>query len=434
MTVHPRHSFPQLIDALYIGLLMLYVLAGMMAAPFHGDEATMVHLSKDWYRLVALRDLSAVLYRDQWPEQVLQDDQEYRLENGVVSKYAIGLASMLAGVRLDDLNYPWFWGTDWNGNAAHRPKPAVLFAGRLSSTLMTLVSVALVFAIGKRLGGRFTAYPAAFVYATMPGVLINGRRMMFEGAALLSVALLILVGLEVARRIRGDRRAERNGWLYLGLAAGFAVASKHNLLLTVVPVFGALLVVGRRDLWRTIRYGLLAGVVGLALFLILNPAWWSAPLKMPAEVMRLRLRVTDALLTNGDAYTRVDNRLVGLVRLPLASAQYYEIKQGWPDWLADSIRRYESARWQGIDWDALGVVVYPLLLIGVLATIFRARHSPYYGIVAAVLLFTAIALFILNPLPWQRYYLPLAAPFALALGTGVAACWQRIRHVTAAKA
>jgi 4-amino-4-deoxy-L-arabinose transferase-like glycosyltransferase len=335
---------------------------------------------------------------------------------------------------MDDLNYPWFWGTDWNGNAAHMPKPAVLFAGRLSSTLMTLVSVALVFAIGKRLGGQPVAYPAAFVYATTAGVLINGRRMMYEGATLLSVALLILIGLEVARRICCDRRSERNGWLSLGLAAGFAVASKHNLLLTVVPVFGALLIVGRRKLWRTIRYGLLAAVVALALFLILNPAWWSAPLQMPAEVMRLRLRVTDALLTNGDAYTRVDDRLVGLVRLPLDVAQYYEIKQGWPDWLADSIRRYESAGLQGIDWAALGVVVYPLLLIGVLATLISAIHNPYYGIAAAVLVFTAVALFILNPLPWQRYYLPLAAPFALALGMGVAAGWRVIRRVTAAQA
>ncbi|MCC7448611.1 MAG: glycosyltransferase family 39 protein [Anaerolineae bacterium] len=431
MTVH---SHRKLLDALYIGLLLLYVLAGMVAAPFHGDEATMAHLSKDWYRLVAQRDLSAILYRDQWPEQVLQDDQEYRLENGVVSKYAIGLASMLAGARLDDLNYPWFWGTDWNGNAAHMPKPAVLFAGRLSSTLMTLVSVALVFAIGKRLGGRRIAYPAAFVYATMPGVLINGRRMMFEGANLLAVALLIVMGLEVARRMRRDRRSQRNGWLYLGLAAGFAVASKHNSLLTVVPIFGALLWLGRRDLWRTIRYSLLAGVAALALFLILNPAWWSAPLKMPAEVMRLRLRVTEALLTNGDAYTRVDDRLMGLVRLPLDAAQYYEIKQGWSDWLADSIRRYESAGLQGIDWDSFGLVVYPLLLIGALAMISKARRIPYYGIAAAVLLFTAIALFILNPLPWQRYYLPLAAPVALALGVGVAACWRATTRVTAVKA
>ncbi len=427
MIAHPRRKF---CDALYIGLLLLYATAGMMAAPFHGDEATIVHLSKDWYRLIAQRDLSTILYRQKWPEQALQDDQEYRLENGVVSKYAMGLASMLAGARLEDLNYPWFWGTDWNGNAAHMPKPAVFFAGRLSSTLMTLLSVALVFAIGRRLGGRLTAYPASFMYATMPGVLINGRRMMFEGANLLSICLLIWMGLAVAHRMRRKPKLQRNGWLYLGLAAGFAMASKHNALLTVVPVFGVLLFLGRRDLWRTTRYIMLASVAAVALFLILNPAWWSAPLHMPAEVMRLRLRVTDALLANGDGYTRTDDRLIGLVRLPLAAAQYYEIRQGWPDWLADSIRIYESRYLQGINWDSFSVIVYPLLVAGLIAAIRGASRSApvqsYYAIFAAVLLFTAAALFILNPLPWQRYYLPLAALWAITLGLGVRACWHAI--------
>ena len=33
-----------------------------------------------------------------------------------------------------------------------------------------------------------------------------------------------------------------------------------------------------------------------------------------------------------------------------------------------------------------------------------------------VLIIVFIGIYILTPLPWQRYYLPLAAPLAIALG------------------
>ena len=72
-------------DLLYVSLLVLYIFAGMVLAPFHGDEATIIYLSKDWYRIVIQHDLSTVFYRSKIDDPRLADEQEFRLQNGVIS-------------------------------------------------------------------------------------------------------------------------------------------------------------------------------------------------------------------------------------------------------------------------------------------------------------------------------------------------------------
>src|SRR5262245_14962125 len=126
------------IDLAFLSVLALYIFAGMMLAPFHGDEATIIYLAKDWYRITSLRDLPSVLYRPKIDDQRQADEQEFRLQNGVTSKYAIGLMSSLLGQPLDAMNDPWFWGADYNDNLAHGhlPRPIVLLAARFSSTAM----------------------------------------------------------------------------------------------------------------------------------------------------------------------------------------------------------------------------------------------------------------------------------------------------------
>src|SRR5215468_4131541 len=110
-------------DLLFLNALVLYVFAGMMLAPFHGDEATTIYQSKDWYRITSLRDLPTVFYRPQIDDPRQADEQGFRLENGVVSKYAIGLMSSLLGQPITAMNDPWFWGADYSDNLAHGHLP-----------------------------------------------------------------------------------------------------------------------------------------------------------------------------------------------------------------------------------------------------------------------------------------------------------------------
>jgi hypothetical protein len=431
-----RHSNQKLVDAVYVSILILYMLAGMMVTPFHGDEPAIVHMTKDYYRMFHRWDIASQFYSDTFTEMEAQDAQGYRLENGVMTKYTVGVMLSALGVRFEDLNYPWFWDGDWQYNIdlQHMPKPIVFLANRYSSTLLTMLSVAIIFVIGKWLGGRGAAYFATFIYATMPAVLLFGRRGMFEGATLLATTLMIMVGLYVARRIEREGSAPIRSWVILGATAGYSLASKHNLLFFIIPVFVALPIFAflrRRDVVRMVRDGVIAGVVALAVFLLLNPTWWNAPLKAPGEVIRLRTRLLSVQIPSGAAYNGVGDQIAGLIRLPASAPQYYDIKKGWSEWLVEPIRAYEATIFTGIPWDALGIVVYPLLFIGLIAAV-AARRGPQLVFVI-VALFVAVAHFVFIPMAWQRYYMPLTVIWAIAISLGVEACRQFAFRLTSSR-
>jgi len=416
---------PTFADLLFLSLLIVYVFAGMMLAPFHGDEATTIYQSKDWYRITSLHDLPTVFFRPQIDDPRQADEQEFRLQNGVTSKYAIGLMASLLGQPIDAMNDPWFWGADYNDNLAHAhlPKPIVLLAARFSSTAMLALSVAFTFRIGWLLvrctyrRGRSAAWVGAFIYATLPAVLLNGRRAMFEGATLLVISLVIERGLVVTLHLRASSDA-RKLWInytLLGLACGVGVATKHSLLIIVVPVLGMLVLLG----WslRTLRGVVIAGVIALATFLTLNPAWWTAPLTVPREVLRLRQGVLQAQVDIFGGYQNTSDRIVALVRYPLGTAQYFEDKQNWNVWIGDQIAAYEASRLGGINWNGFGLLTYAVIAIGVFALLMS--RQPMGLLFVGVLAFDALALVIATPLPWQRYYLLLAAPLAIAAGVGI---------------
>jgi hypothetical protein len=91
-----------MLDLLACVGLMLYVLAGADEVPLHGDEPTLIYMSRDYHFLVQERDLDPILYAaDADPAE-----QELRLINGTVTKWTIGLAWDLAGMTVADVNAP----------------------------------------------------------------------------------------------------------------------------------------------------------------------------------------------------------------------------------------------------------------------------------------------------------------------------------------
>src|SRR5262249_4328703 len=153
-------------------------------------------------------------------------------------------------------------------------------------------------------------------YTTLPAVLLNGRRSMFEGATLLGISLVVCFGLLLARQLQTPSAGRKwwPYWLMLGLDCGFAMASKHSLLIIVVPVLGLLLILGRSTPGRTLRGLLIAIVVAVAVFLLLNPAWWSAPLTVPGELLRLRQGVLKAQVDIYGGYQNLPDRISALAR------------------------------------------------------------------------------------------------------------------------
>jgi 4-amino-4-deoxy-L-arabinose transferase-like glycosyltransferase len=293
----------------------------------------------------------------------------------------------------------------------------VLFIGRWTSALALCLALALSFAAGRLLIGAPSAFLATLIAGLAPAVLLNARRAVFEGVAFLGAAL---IWYAAARLVAGKVRI--GDWMLLGVACGLALAAKHTSLLLIAPIFIALLWYGRARLLRTLSRLALAAIMS-ALFLLLNPSWWSEPLRVPREVLRLR---SATLTVQHELFGRplsLHERLEALIAFPFGAPQYFEdTRYAWREWLADSIQGYERGL-QGVTWYAAAPLVYLALLLGAL-TLRRERAGALLGI---VLLGIGAALLLTNTLMWQRYYLLLTFPLAMLAALGLTRMVRSIR-------
>ena len=475
-----RARFASAAAAAAVGILALFVASGRESVPFHGDEAIFVALSRDYQTGFVRRDASALVFD---AKRRGSQEQWLRLLNGSLAPLAIGFTCHAAGLSPERLNGPWRWhvpGPDpvaqWRFNVAHgnRPDDALLAWARLPSTLATAASVALVYAVALALSGqRAAAVLAAAVFATTPSVLLNGRRAMQEGALLLCTALLGWVALRTLRAQGRSTAGQGTAgwWLALAAASGLALAAKHSAAVVVAAALLAGLCAPwlRRERTAPAPLYHVAAVAGVALFALavfslLVPVWWSLPrtfalaglgvlafglrggwrtraaalvlvatawlaqptlpadtLKLGAELLAERRRVLaiqHAGFAGDDSPVR---RLALLARESfVAKPQYFED----PAWAAfpeiqAQIAAYDGSvlagRPGGLAW---GIPLAALSAVGALAA-WRRRREPEIVFLAAWLALPALAL-LANPLPWQRYYLPLQAPLAVLAGLGAA--------------
>ncbi|RPJ01792.1 MAG: hypothetical protein EHM39_02815, partial [Chloroflexi bacterium] len=129
-----------LIDVALLLALGLYTAAGLRHVPFHGDEATFVHMSRDYDTLTHQGDPGRLHYRRPlWRSEL----QYLRMMNGTINPYSIGLAWDLAGYRVHDLNHNWEWIEEppgpwdqWGLNirAGNKPHDDLLAVARIPST------------------------------------------------------------------------------------------------------------------------------------------------------------------------------------------------------------------------------------------------------------------------------------------------------------
>lgn len=428
----------RVLDGLWLAALAVYIFAGLDAAPFHGDEATLLFMSRDYHYLVQQRDLERVLYTDTPADP---SEQELRIINGTVPKMAMGLAWDLAGLSVQDVNEQWMWGFNdpagewnewtWNHTFGHVPSDALLRAGRASSAVLFALSVVALFALTRQVvPSRAAAWAATAIYVSTPDVLLNGRRAMMEGGMLLGSVLVMLAALLAIRAHTSVPPRRRALWLAmvaLGAAGGFALANKHNSALAVGIAFFAVLIeplirrgVGgvRFDPAHLARLAL-AGGLAVAVFVALNPAWWSDPLHMPGRVVDARRALLELQVGGFGGFESDGERVRALFSHAFFSPpQYYEVPV-WQEYIGDQIAAYEASGLAG----RLGGPVWgwPLVAASAAGGLALIRHRRN-GRALLVLLWaglTALGLLIATPLDWQRYYLPLQPPIAVLAGIGV---------------
>jgi 4-amino-4-deoxy-L-arabinose transferase-like glycosyltransferase len=426
-------KFARLADAAYLLLLAVYILAGTVLAPFHGDESTLIYMSRDYAYQFLQGDVERVRYHE---PPLNATEQELRLLNGTLPKYLMGFAWHMGGFSVDDLNEQWDWGADWNYNQStgHAPSEALLQVTRVPSGLLLALGAVFMFAIGRSVGGRPVAYLASLYYALSPALLLNGRRAMMEGSLTAFSLLVVLAALWLLR--------ERRWWqaLLLGAAAGLALASKHSGAFTLVAVFGACAVYpllewfGTKARPRLIIYLqlVLAGLVALGVFYALNPAWWGDPLARLDEVLHLRTTLLAGQTAAFGGYMSLGDALGGFFRQVFVGLpQYYEVAN-WAQFIAEPIARYENSVWRGVSLGGSiigGMVLLVLMLIGFSALV---RNKMTSGAVRWLVGAWALAMFastaLLTPLEWQRYYLPAYPAVGLLAALGVVWLGRQFLH------
>lgn len=317
-----------LLDVALLGGLMGYVVAGRDAVPFHGDESTLIHISRDYHAIVYEHDLSTIQHD---APHVHYGDQFVRTTTGAISSFLMGVAWDIGGFTVGDLNYGWNWfvGTPYTGQYAwyynsrwnRIPTDDLLHTTRTPSTLLAALSVVLVYALARWMAQhRSAGWIAAAIYATNPAVLVNGRRAMQEGAMLFTSTLLILVALRVVQvqtRANGRWQDMLRWYIAFGIAAGLAGGTKLNALLIVAPAFLAIAAApafraaGARHIAFGAQHGYnLAGIItlGWLVTVLLNPVWWFA------EAITLLLGLTILFLASGSPlprHTLWASRIVG---------------------------------------------------------------------------------------------------------------------------
>ena len=416
----------KIIDLIWLALLGLFVFAGMNITSFHGDEPMQIYMSRDY--------ATAFIFRA--PERLISagpydfdTDAQLRLINGSVNRYAIGLSWHLAGFAGRDLppRPGWNWGMDYESNIAsgNRPSEGMVSASRSSSTLFLALSVAAMFGIGWQFSGRPAAYIASGLYAVNPVILINGRRAMMEGSLLLFGLLTIFVALVISKRYAEEKRIGWQWWLGLILSGALAIASKHSGLVFVGGALGWVFLtalLGRR--WRSFAIMtaslIISGLLICALFVGLSPGLWGDTPARLQDLIEERTKLID-IQVNGDpnAPMSTTDKLEKLITEPYISPPAHFEVGGWTDFsvISEEIARYMNSPLSGLQFGpVLGGALMLLAVAGMIVVLWR---GPVYRYGVFIWLAGTVAMLMVNPLPWQRYYLPLIPIVTLFTTMGI---------------
>lgn len=407
--------------------LSLYVLGGVLLAPFHGDESTQIYMGRDFFYMTDASTLERVFYSD---TPVSPTEQALRLLNGTLPKMVYGALASALGYTPATLNEQWEWGADfaYNERTNRLPPQDLLTWARVASAFGLVVGVWGLYLLGKNAFGEWAGILACTLFALHPDVLLNGRRAMMEGFMLGFSVLAVWAGVRALRA-----RAVFGVWQFLGFVSALAVASKHTAAFTVASVFVALALLAlfarpfrlRHTIGQAVGL-LIAAALAVAGFLALNPAWWSAPLERVQTVLELRQNLLEGQVATFGGYADAQAQAVGFLRQVFTpTPQYYEV-EAWASYLDDDIRAYEASLWAGGGdvWRAAWAIGVALGLAS-LAQTGRTLTSAQWLVVVWLAGMIGLTLG-LTPLEWHRYYLPITPVLALIAGHGLVWAVQQL--------
>ena len=403
-----------------IGILSIFGIAGVALVPLHPDESMQIYASRDFDRLLA----QGVGSLTTQPPYRVDSDDHLRILNGSIHRHLVGWFRRLAGLPPDLLPPApgWDWRLDAGANITRGslPPPEVLLVGRLASAAFIPMIALAAAAIGAAtVGSRWTI---AYLVLLMlnPVVLLNARRAMQEGSLIGLGLLAVWAGLAVGRGLAGGRDPRLWRWALLGLSCGLLVAAKHSGILFAVAAAGLVsagwLFGPRRDT-RMLLPAFVAAVTAVLIFFALQPALWSSPPERIKDLLALRSEMMSAQ-AQGLPLGAAGNMRLALI--PFASPlQFHEsIDVAGHPLFAGWSATYSASSLAGLPISgAMAWVFFILVVIGIWTSFrgfFAVGEAGFTQTAPFIWWIVIVSFLVFNPLPWQRYFLPLI-PSALLL-------------------
>jgi len=211
-----------------------------------------------------------------------------------VARYVIGYGLWLQGWTPDQLNgrYDSLQNRAYNERARNVPSPALLVSARSVTFVFAVTSVALVYGIGRTLGGPVAGLAAAGFVLVNPLLTTVWTRALAESIVAAFGLLTLLLALRFMPRVtRGIRQA----WLplLLGVALALAAATKLNGGIGVVGLglFAAIqqgMALLRTQRTAGLRSWIDIGLAAIIVFVVVNPLLYVNPIERMVALVRHR--------------------------------------------------------------------------------------------------------------------------------------------------
>lgn len=403
---------------LFLAALLLYSIAylgGVPAVPFHPDESThfftVVDMELFW------KNPTALFWRADREDDLLQ---YYRLLDAPLTNQFIAVGRWIAGEPAIPVD--WDWGKTWQENqqAGALPSPKLLTAGRMSIAVLFPFSLLFLFLSVRKTVNCFTAWMAAILLASNALALLHTRRAMAEGALIFTTTWVMwwLVA------------TEKRPWL-TALPTALAFCAKQTLA-ALVPV-SLLAVIWQSGPWtagkarRVAGHILLFGLISFAILALLHPFLWSQPVKALQAAVRARQELAAAQTADRpeQALNTPALKLVSMIgSLYLTPPIFAETGNYLDDTRAAEAAYLANPLHNLLRSIPAGGVLLMLSLYGLVLGCIRSvrlngPRNRGLALLAAATFVQGLALLILVPLPWQRYYMPLLPFTCLWIAYGI---------------
>lgn len=404
-----KTHFPFLIFLLFY---TSFFFTGISGVPFHPDEATQIHNSREL--ITYFSDPLALAWEGELP---VSENLRFRMIDAPLTRYTIGVIRLIADQ--DPPSAHWDWGKTFQENTAAGALPSdeILKGARILIAASIPLAMGFLYLAGRNLSGWLTGWLAAVLVGINPLVLLHGRRAMAEGLLILMVSAFLWV----------SSRKTINPWL-LGAAAALAFNTKQSALILVpLGIVGVAWKAVKQGSWKKLISRLVIFLtVILILTWLLNPVIWKQPWRTLQVSWDLRSSLSAQQSTDfyqGPPPNPLQRSLILIMNLYTTPPRIADVGN-YLEATREAARAYFTNPLHNFLRGLIpGSVFLSLTALGFYRFFKVLRKHPFAKPGPSLLLLgtlgQAAGLIILIPLPWQRYIAPLLPFTGLLIAAGL---------------